>query len=72
MLLFRSEELVERWCKRNGRARGEILSSEQVWELSKLWYHKRLSVDYHGRSAEEAKAIFRQCGLRSGFWSMQA
>jgi hypothetical protein len=72
MLLFRSEEMVERWCRRIGVERGETLTPEQVWELSKLWYHNRLSVDYHGRTAEEAEKIFRQVGLGSEFWSTRS
>ena len=68
MLLFRSEEWIERWCKRNNLDRGEILSLDQVWKLSKLWYDDRLSLDYHGRTIEQAEEIFRQAGLMSAFW----
>jgi hypothetical protein len=45
-----------------------MLAPRQVWELSKLWYHNRLSPDYRGRSAGEAADIFRQVGLTSAFW----
>ena len=68
MLLFQSEEWIERWCKRNNLERGEALSVAQVWELSKLWYHDRLSVDFHGRSLEQVAEIFKQAGLTSSFW----
>lgn len=70
MLLFRSEEWVERWCKRNQLGRGEILRLDQVWELSQLWYQERMSSDYHGRTAEQAEGIFEQAGLTSSFWRM--
>ena len=41
------------------RARtGEMLAPRQVWELSKLWYHNRLSPDYHGRTASQAADFF--------------
>jgi hypothetical protein len=40
---------------------------DQVWELSKLWYHDRLSVDYHGRSIEQVAEILRQAGLMSKY-----
>ncbi len=69
MLLFRSEELVLQWCRRNGRAPGEVLTPAQTWELSKLWYHNRLSIDYHGRTAAQAREIFLQAGLDSAFWN---
>jgi hypothetical protein len=71
MLLFRSEEWIERWCRKNGLERGEVLSVDQVWELSGLWYQDRLSPDYHGRTVEQAEEIFKQAGLKSKFWYIQ-
>ena len=68
MLLFQSEEWINVWCQRNNLKRGEVLTIQQVWELSKLWYQDRLSLDYHGRSLEQAEEIFRQVGLTSAFW----
>ncbi|MBN8655621.1 MAG: hypothetical protein J0M11_07790 [Anaerolineae bacterium] len=68
MLLFRSEEWVDKWCKRNNLERGEMLSLGQVWELSKLWYGNRMSLEYHGRSMEQVAEIFKQAGLTSKFW----
>ena len=68
MLLFRSEEWIDKWCIRNNLERGEILTINQVWELSKLWYDSRLSLDYHGRSVEQVKEIFKKAGLISSFW----
>jgi hypothetical protein len=71
MLLFQSEEWIDKWCKRNHLERGEILTIHQVWELAKLWYQDRLSLDYHGRSLEQVAEIFRQIGLTSDFWYIQ-
>jgi len=68
MLLFQSGEWIDKWSKRNNLEHGEVLSVAQVWELSKLWYHDRLSVDYHGRSIEQVAEIFKQAGLTSSFW----
>ncbi|MEY4145014.1 MAG: hypothetical protein RLZZ335_866 [Bacteroidota bacterium] len=68
MLLFRSEESLDMWCKRNNLERGETLSVQQVWDLSKLWYGNRMSLDYHGRSMEQVADVFRQAGLMSKFW----
>jgi hypothetical protein len=68
MLLFRSEEWIDKWCKRNDLERGEVLTIQRVWELSKLWYANRLSVEYRGRSVEQVAEIFRQAGLTSKFW----
>jgi len=71
MLLFRSEEWIDKWCKQNHLERGEALTVHEVWELSRLWYGDRLSLDYHGRSLEQAAEIFRQAGLKSDFWYIQ-
>ena len=71
MLLFRSEEWINVWCKRNNLERGEVLAIQQVWELSKLWYQDRLSVEYHGRTVEQVEEIFKQAGLTSAFWYIQ-
>jgi hypothetical protein len=68
MLLFRLEEWIDKWCKQNNLERGEVLAIQQVWKLSKIWYQDRLSLDYHGRSAEQAAEVFRQAGLASAFW----
>ena len=68
MLLFRSEEWIDKWCNRNNMKRGEVLTADQVWELSKLWYQDRLSVDYHGRSSRQVAEVFNQAGLTSPFW----
>jgi hypothetical protein len=68
MLLFQSEEWVEKWCKRHNLERGEMLSLGQVWELSKLWYGNRMSLEYHGRSMEQVAEIFKQAGLTAKFW----
>jgi hypothetical protein len=70
MLLFQSEEWIEKWLQRNHLERGEVLTLRQVWELPKLWYGNRLSLDYHGRSAEQVAEIFKQAGLTSKFWDV--
>lgn len=70
MLLFRSEEGIDRWAAAKGLPRGESLSLERIWELSKLWYGGRLDPGYRGRSAAEVEAIFRRVGLTSPFWSV--
>jgi len=68
MLLFQSEEWIDVWCKRKDLKRGEILTINQVWELSKLWYQDRLSLEYHGRNIEQVAEIFKKAGLISAFW----
>ena len=71
MLLFRSEEWIDKWCQHNHLERGEVLTIQQVWEFSKPWYENRLALDYHGRSPERVTEIFEQAGLRSEFWHVK-
>ena len=68
MLLFQSEEWIDKWCKRNNLEVGEMLSIQQVWELSKLWYGNRMSLEYHGRSMDQVAEVFKQAGLTAKFW----
>ncbi len=52
--------------------RGEVLTIEQTWQLSKRWYADRLRPDFHGRTPDEAQAIFHALGLTSPFWATAA
>ena len=69
MLFFRSEEALNEWLGLKQAARGAVFSIPQLWELSQLWYHNRMSPDYHGRSMEEVQKIFKEAGLTSSFWT---
>ncbi len=68
MLLFRSEESVAAWSQQRQMPLGQILSLEQVWQLSQRWYADRLSPDFSGRSIEQVEAIFQKVGLSGSFW----
>ncbi len=59
MLLFRSEEHVER----SGKPRGASMTPEQMWRLADTWYHDRDDPSWRRRSAEEAEAVFAEIGL---------
>ncbi len=72
MLLFRSKEHAEEWCAQMKMPVGKMLTFEQVWELSKLWYRDRLSHEFKGRTVAEAHQIFEQLGSRSQFWRFDA
>jgi hypothetical protein len=71
MLLFRSEQHVDRWCKQWRVPRGGILSLEQGWRLSQLWYGDRLSPDWQPMSAEQAQAVLSEVGLTGEFWVLR-
>ena len=70
MLLFRSEEHVDRWCADRGLSRGGILTLEQLWELATVWYADRMAPDWRRRTAEEAEAVFASVGLTGPFWRL--
>jgi hypothetical protein len=70
MLLFRSEQDVDRWCEQWNRARGGTLSLEQGWKLAQLWYGDRLNPDWQPKSAAQAEGVFREVGLVGEFWKL--
>ncbi len=70
MLLFRSEEHVDRWRKEWKQPSGAILSLGQGWKLAKAWYSDRLDPDWRPKTNEEAQAVFSELGLRGPFWRM--
>ncbi|UCC75274.1 MAG: hypothetical protein JSV86_21195 [Gemmatimonadota bacterium] len=70
MLLFRSEEHVDRWCRGHRIERGAVLSLEQAWELAVEWYRDRLRPDWRRKTVEEAQVAFARIGLTSPFWRL--
>jgi len=70
MLLFRSEQHIDRWCKQWKRPRGGTLSLAQGWKLAQLWYGDRLSQHWQPKTAAEAESVFRQVGLVGEFWKL--
>lgn len=72
MLLFRSEEHVDRWCRSWGLARGALLSPEQAWQLAEAWYSAdRRDPAWRRRTVEETEELFRQLGLDGPFWKLR-
>jgi hypothetical protein len=69
MLLFRSEEHVERWRERTRRV-GEIFPLETCARLAHAWYADRLAPDWRRRTLDEAQALFASLGLGSDFWKL--
>jgi len=68
MLFFRSEEALDEWLAARQTERGAVLLIPQLWNLSQPWYQDRISPDYHGRTVEQARQIFREAGYTSAFW----
>jgi hypothetical protein len=70
MLLFRSGEMVDRWCRNWGLPRGAILSPATCWTLAREWYHDRRDPQWRRRTVDEAHALFNRLGLTEDFWKL--
>ncbi|HJW43669.1 MAG TPA: alkylmercury lyase family protein [Geothrix sp.] len=70
MLLFESVPAVDAWCRRHGIPRGDVQPIHTVWEFAKAWYGNHLKADWTKWTAEEARALFRQFGLRGDTWEL--
>jgi hypothetical protein len=71
MLLFRSEEHVEQWCKQWNRPVGGILTLQQGWQLAQAWYNDRLSAAWRPKTGPEAQDAFNAIGLTGEFWKLE-
>lgn len=69
MLLFRSEEHVERWVA-SGRPRGATLTLARQWHLAQTWFRGRDLPEWRRRTAAEAEEVFRETGLTGEFWRL--
>ena len=70
MLLFRSEEHVERWAEQWKQPEGITFPSEKGWDWANEWYSDRLLPDWRPKTTEEAMEAFSRIGLRGEFWRM--
>ncbi len=68
MLFFRSEEIVEAWCRHHDLPRRPKISMSQLWYLADTWYGNRLTVDSRRPAAGEMSQIFAAIGLEGPFW----
>ena len=68
MLIFRSEEHLERWLRETGNPRGATMTPQQAWMLAEPWYADKLSPDWHRKTRDEILAIFDRAGLQGDFW----
>jgi hypothetical protein len=70
MLLFRSEEHIERWRTERDIDRGAIVTVPQMWQLAEAWYQNRLDPEWRRRTPEEAQEVFGRVGLTGAFWKI--
>ena len=72
MLLFRSEDTVERWCQEKGTPMRPVINLDQLWHLAVTWYGNRLTVDSRRPAPDEMVGIFAGIGLDGRFWDPQS
>jgi hypothetical protein len=70
MLLFRSEEEIDRWSAATGVPRGAAVPIGQLEELARRWYGDRLDPDWRPRTTEASQAILEGVGLTGAFWRL--
>jgi hypothetical protein len=71
MLLFRSEEHVDRWCDSWNLSRGALLTPLAAWDLARAWYGPdRREPDWRRRNLDETRALFASLGLTGDFWEL--
>jgi hypothetical protein len=71
MLLFRSEEHVNRWCQIHNVPRRPLVSLDQLWQLAVIWYANRLTEESRRPGPDEMEQIFAKLGLRGSFWQVR-
>ena len=72
MLLFRSEEHVNRWCAQWKLRRGAVLSLDLAWRLASAWYGPdRRERTWRRKTVDEAEALLAELGLTSPFWTLR-
>ena len=70
MLLFRSEEHIDRWRESRRLPQGGLLTLEQIWGLARGWYSDRMERTWRRRTPAEAQAFFADLGLTGAFWQL--
>lgn len=70
MLVFRSEDHLDRWLQQRSLPRGGTLTLEQCWALADAWYAEKHQPDWRRYRPEEAQAIFERVGLTGPFWRL--
>ena len=71
MLIFRSEEHVDRWRRFRDMPRGGTMSPQQCWQLAQAWYADKVSPDWRHKTLDEAEAMLADIGLTDPFWSLR-
>jgi hypothetical protein len=72
MLLFWSEEHIDKWCKDWRLPRGEVIPLDKCCRLAFAWYSAdRRQPQWRRRTVEEAETLFAELGFTSPFWNLR-
>jgi hypothetical protein len=72
MLFFRSEDMIDAWCRDRGTPRRPSVTMDQLWQLAVTWYATRLARDSRRPAPAEMRGIFERIGLHGDFWDPTA
>ncbi len=68
MLLFRSEEHVDRWLA--GRTPGATIDVGTLCDLAHAWWGDRLDPDWEPHTRDQNQAILDRLGLTGPAWKL--
>ena len=72
MLIFRSEEHLEKWLRDWHMPQGTIISLEQCWQLAQAVYGPDRRVpDWRRKTVDEIETLFAELGFTSPFWRLR-
>jgi hypothetical protein len=72
MLLFRSEEHVDRWCEQWALPRGAMLTLDQGWRLARAWFSAdRGAPEWRRPALDEVESLFASLDLTGDFWNLR-
>ena len=71
MLLFRSEEHIDRWGAQKNLPRGAAFAPTIGWKLAHAWYQHKMMPGYRRFTLDEAEALLASLGLGGAFWNLR-
>ena len=71
MLLFRSEEHIDRWAAARELPRGAVLQPNTAWQLARDWYKDKVNPQWRRHTVDETEALFSRLGLEGDFWRLR-
>jgi hypothetical protein len=71
MLIFRSEEHVDEWCRQRDLPRGAVFDTATAWQLAYEWFARKAQPDWQRHTLEETEALFAKLGFTGAFWALR-